>query len=118
VSRATLASRQFARVGPDEACVTFKYHLTSAFVTLQIAAASSTDQTPKVMEMLTTDSSLGTSFWSTAMATLPSATARIIFFADKIDLTNLNQVVAVDNVTIVNGACPVTGKYSGASLGE
>jgi len=91
------------------ACLSFKYQLTSSLVELTVKRLNDSISIPEILQTYTIPREPTTYVWREGRLALDAGTTEVRFVADKIDFTERDQFVSLDNVTIVSGDCPVNG---------
>ena len=91
-------------------CLAFNYNISSSKIYLRILASTSTTPEFQQVALLTfTDQDL-TNIWSSAMVSLPNGLTGAQFVADKVGVTVGIVTAMIDDVTVFDGLCPVSGK--------
>ena len=91
------------------ACLQLKYNISSSKIYVQVNAQTSLSQQLQQVALLEYLDQNFTSVWSTTSVPLPDGLTKLQFVAVKIGVTAGDEVVMIDDVTINDGLCPISG---------
>lgn len=102
-NRAMLVSAPLKLGGSS--CLEFRYQLTSTVVKLMVKFITNMTTIPDVLSTFSISAERLARIWIDGYVDLPSNATQIYFAADKLDVTNLDQLVSLDNISITEGPC-------------